>query len=261
MSIDLAPPDVSVPIVALAKDPTPLAAELSKCEQTLVHGGARLSNMGLRDDALVMIDWGERTGIAPGPVEIAAFVAFDAEYLELSRDEVIDEYRSLTSDFVDDASVDLASSGGLVQLGCNQVLDLVLNGTDDPAATHTARWHGGRRRFARLRAHLGPDLTQGGGIRREDRSEPSRPLMLSPFSDIACRPGGGEGESLVAGVARCPWTFAVMSGGLSPAQALAEGSRHRDRGSPGCCPGTRRRTRDRTSRPVPATPRHLVPRE
>ncbi len=108
-----------------------MAAELSNCRQTLVHGDARLWNMGLSDHALVMIDWGERTGMAPAPVEIAAFVAFDTKYLELSRDEVIDEYRSLTRDFADDASVDLAMIGGLVQLGCNHVLDLVLKGTDE----------------------------------------------------------------------------------------------------------------------------------
>ncbi len=134
--VDLAPQDVSGPIVALAEDPTPLAAELSKCEQTLVHGDARLWNMGLNDTALVMVDWGERTGIAPAPVEIASFVAFDAKYLELTRDELIAEYRSLTSDFVDDTSVDLAMIGGLVQLGCNHVLDLVLKGTED--ARHQA---------------------------------------------------------------------------------------------------------------------------
>lgn len=129
--VDLAPQDVSGPIVALAEDSTPLAAELSKCQQTLVHGDARPWNMGLNDTALVMIDWGERTGMAPAPVEIASFLAFDAKYLDLTRDEVIEEYRSLTSDFVDDTSVDLAMIGGLVQLGCNHVLDLVLKGTED----------------------------------------------------------------------------------------------------------------------------------
>jgi hypothetical protein len=51
------------------------------------------------------IDWGERTGMAPGAVEVASFVVFDAKYLGLTRDEVIDEYRSLTSDFVEAASI------------------------------------------------------------------------------------------------------------------------------------------------------------
>ena len=32
-----------------------------------------------------MIDWGDRTGMAPAPVEIAAFLGFDARYLELTR--------------------------------------------------------------------------------------------------------------------------------------------------------------------------------
>jgi len=93
--VDLAPPEVSGPIVALAQDPTPLATEPSTCEQTPVHGDARL-----------------------------------------------------TSDFVDDASVDLARIGRLVQLGCHQVLDLVLKGTEALAATRTKRWRGGRRRSA-----------------------------------------------------------------------------------------------------------------
>lgn len=148
--VDLTPPEVSGPIVALAQDPTPLATELSKCEQTLVHGDARLWNMGLGDDRLVMIDWGERTGIAPAPVEIAAFLAFDAKYLELTRDEVIAEYRSLASDFVDDASVDLAMIGGLVQLGCHHVLDLVLKGSEDARrdADEALAWWSGTVRHA-----------------------------------------------------------------------------------------------------------------
>jgi hypothetical protein len=129
--VDLAPPDVSSAIVALADDPAPLAAELAKGTQTLVHGDARLSNMGLNDEALVMIDWGERTGMAPPAVEIASFLAFDAKYLGLTCDEVIAAYRSVTSDFVDDESFDLAMIGGFVQLGCHHVLDVVLKGTGD----------------------------------------------------------------------------------------------------------------------------------
>lgn len=131
--VELTPPDVSDTIVGLAEDPTPLAAELARGEQTLIHGDARLWNMGLGRDALVMIDWGERTGRAPATVELASFIAFDAAYLPVSRDETIAVYRGLVSE-VDQGALDLALIGGLVQLGCNHVFDLVLHGTDDARA-------------------------------------------------------------------------------------------------------------------------------
>lgn len=131
---ELAPDDVATPILALAEDPTPLVTELLRHPQTLIHGDVRLSNLGLDGDRLLLVDWGERTGPAPGAVEIASFIAFDADQLDVSADDVVADYRAAAGDLADDATVDLAMIGGLVQLGCNHVLDYVLGGGDEARA-------------------------------------------------------------------------------------------------------------------------------
>jgi hypothetical protein len=127
---EIVPGDVASPITALAEDPTPLANALRSREQTLIHGDLRLSNLGVRRDGIVLIDWGERTGPAPAEVELASFLVFDAHRLDPQRDDVIDDFRSLSGDAFDEVALQLAIIGGLVQLGCHCVLDLVLHGGD-----------------------------------------------------------------------------------------------------------------------------------
>lgn len=127
---DLAPADVAHPIMALAEDPAPLTAQMRTCEQTLIHGDLRLSNLGVRADGIVLIDWGERSGPAPAAVELASFLVFDAQRLDPPRDIVISDYREVAGDAFDERAFALAIIGGLVQLGCHCVLELVLHGGD-----------------------------------------------------------------------------------------------------------------------------------
>jgi len=126
--VDLTPADVAQPVLALAEDPTPLAAQLRTREQTLIHGDVRLSNLGLRPDGIVLVDWGERTGPAPAAVELASLLVFDAHRLEPPRDVVIADYRDVAGDAFDEHALALAIIGGLVQLGCHCVLEVVLRG-------------------------------------------------------------------------------------------------------------------------------------
>lgn len=139
---ELAPPAIAEAIVALAEDPGPLAAQLDACEPTLVHGDVRLANLGLAPDAVVLVDWGERTGTAPAAVELASFLMFDARRFDVAPDEVVADFRALYGDRVDDRSMDLALVGGLVQLGCHIVLDVVLHGTEEAmdTARHEMAW-------------------------------------------------------------------------------------------------------------------------
>lgn len=127
---DLAPADVATPIMALAEDPTPLTAQLRTREQTLIHGDVRLSNLGVRPDGIVLVDWGERTGLAPAAVELASFLVFDAQRLDPPRDVVIADYRKVAGESFDEQALALAVIGGLVQLGCHCVLELALRGDD-----------------------------------------------------------------------------------------------------------------------------------
>lgn len=127
--VDLVPADVADVVVALAEDPTPLVERLRRFPQTLIHGDVRLTNLGLDDERVVLIDWGERTGFAPAPVEIASFLMFDVVRLG-AHDEVLAELRSAYGDRHDEDSLQVALIGGMVQLGPNPVLDLVLHGGD-----------------------------------------------------------------------------------------------------------------------------------
>lgn len=127
---EFVPDDIAAPILTIVDRPALLAEQLEKCDQTLVHGDVRLSNLGFLDDRVVLIDWGERTGSAPAAVELASFLAFDAKRIDVSRDDVIADFRSLYRDYFDETALQLALIGGLVQLGCHFVLDVVLRGGD-----------------------------------------------------------------------------------------------------------------------------------
>ena len=132
---ELMPDDIGNAIMTLAHDPASLVEQLDRCEQTLIHGDVRFSNLGVPDDRVVLIDWGERTGPAPAAVELASFLIFDATRMEASRDEVIADFRELNGDRFDETALQLALIGGMVQLGPNPTLDWVLKGGDDARAS------------------------------------------------------------------------------------------------------------------------------
>ena len=123
---DNVPKEIGEAILAIVEQPTLLTAQLAGCGQTLIHGDVKLSNLGLTDDKVVLIDWGERTGTAPPPVELASFLVFDGRRLDMPREEVIGEFRALLGDRFEDRALQLALIGGLVQLGSNFGLDLIL---------------------------------------------------------------------------------------------------------------------------------------
>lgn len=135
---ELVPQDVASAILTIADRPALLAEQLRRCEQTLIHGDLRLGNLGLTDDRVVVIDWGERTGTAPPTVELAWFLAFDARRIDVSRDDVIADFRALYGDRFEETALQLALIGGMVQAGCHFVLDLVLVGGDDERASATS---------------------------------------------------------------------------------------------------------------------------
>ena len=132
---EFVPSDIGDAVLTIAERPRLLAEQLGTCEQTLIHGDLRLSNLGFSDDQVVLIDWGERTGSAPAPVELASFLMFDARRLDVAPDDVIADFRELQADHFDERALDLALIGGLVQLGCHPVLDVVLGGGDAARAS------------------------------------------------------------------------------------------------------------------------------
>jgi len=140
---ELAPDEVGRAILALAHEPVLLAEQLAACEQTLIHGDVRLNNLGWADDRVVLVDWGERTGSAPPAVELASFLVFDARRFDVSHDEVIEAFCALYGERFDARALELALIGGLVQLGCNFALPIVLGRGDEAwvaARTELAWW-------------------------------------------------------------------------------------------------------------------------
>jgi len=114
---ELVPADIADAVFAILDQPALLANQLATCQQTLIHGDVRLSNLGLGHDRIVLIDWGERTGTAPPAVELASFLGFDASRLQMSREEVIAEFRRLCGEHFEGKAMQLALLGGFVQLG------------------------------------------------------------------------------------------------------------------------------------------------
>ncbi|MDQ3677428.1 MAG: ecdysteroid 22-kinase family protein [Actinomycetota bacterium] len=135
---ELVPDDIATAILAIANRPALLAEQLDRCEQTLIHGDVRLNNLGFSDDRVVLVDWGERTGSAPAAVELASFLVFDAKRFDVSRDDVVSDFRSLYGDRFDETALQLALIGGFVQLGCHFTLPIALGGGDEARAAASA---------------------------------------------------------------------------------------------------------------------------
>jgi hypothetical protein len=129
------PSEIAEVILTIVERPALLADQLELCVQTLIHGDVRLSNLGLSDDRVVLIDWGERTGTAPAAVELASFLVFDGLQLDVPREEVIAEFRGHYGDRFEERALQLALIGGLVQLGSYFGLLIISDNEEQIAAT------------------------------------------------------------------------------------------------------------------------------
>jgi hypothetical protein len=122
---DNVPKDIGDAIAAILEQPRLLTEQLDKCTQTLVHGDIRLNNLGFSGDRVVLVDWGERTGAAPPAVELASFLIFDGRRLDVSREQVIDDFRRLYGDRFEERALQLALIGGVVQLGSTFAVEML----------------------------------------------------------------------------------------------------------------------------------------
>lgn len=138
---DNMPDDIGAIVARLSKDVTPVAEQLRACEQTLVHGDLRIGNAGFDGDRTILLDWGDRTGVAPAAVDLAWFIGFDAKRLDMTRDDIVAAFRELEGRRFDERALHLALIGGLVHLGAHIGLGFL---TDDEAgraaAVEDAQW-------------------------------------------------------------------------------------------------------------------------
>jgi hypothetical protein len=119
---EVVPADVAEVVIAILEHPKLLAAELSRSEGSLIHGDLKFGNLGFEGNRVVMIDWGDRAGFAPPSVEFAWYLAINATRVEATHAELVADFRSEMGERCDDASLDLALLGGLVQLGWDKAL-------------------------------------------------------------------------------------------------------------------------------------------
>lgn len=133
---DFVPADLAEPLMGLCQDSSRLAAALTTCTPTLIHGDLATVNMAFTDDGVTLIDWG-MAAAAPGAVDIGRFLAGCAQVLDLEPDGLLALYREETADLFDPRALRLGLLAGLVWLGWNKALDVVEH--PDPAVRERER--------------------------------------------------------------------------------------------------------------------------
>lgn len=112
------PADVAGAVDAVHADPERLGAELAEAAPpTLLHGDAKLENLGLRGDRLVAVDWGELTGVGPAEVDLAWFALQGTWRIDATPDALFAAYATHAERRLDPRALDLACIGSLAQMG------------------------------------------------------------------------------------------------------------------------------------------------
>jgi hypothetical protein len=133
--------DVVAAVFAIHRDPEPLARRLAGFPATLLHGDAKLENLGLSDGSLVAIDWGDLTGHGPREVDVGWLALKGAARIGCSPDEVFAGYEEAGGHALDPDAVDLVCVGSLAQMGFRFALGALASGPDPPeVAAHQLKW-------------------------------------------------------------------------------------------------------------------------
>lgn len=107
--VSLVPSDVADAVFAVHQHPQPLAKALAESSHpTLVHGVAKLENLGLDGSRVVAIDWGDLTGIAPAAIDVAWFAIQDGWRFDFAPDVTFAAYDEVAADPLDRLARDLA---------------------------------------------------------------------------------------------------------------------------------------------------------
>lgn len=119
---ELIPTDVAEAVSAIHHMPAVLAGELDRCEKSLIHGDFRLANLGLQSDRVVLLDWGTLSTVAPPAVEFGYYLAICWSQVKASREEFIEDYKSLARPRFDSRAFGLALILALAHLGWNKAI-------------------------------------------------------------------------------------------------------------------------------------------
>jgi hypothetical protein len=115
---EIVPTDVADAVFAVHERPEVLAGALmASAPATLLHGDAKLENLGLSGNRLVAIDWGELTGVGPAEIDVAWLAVMSGWRLGGLPDEVFAAYNQVADRRLDSSALDLACVGSLAQMG------------------------------------------------------------------------------------------------------------------------------------------------
>ena len=124
--------DVAAAVRAVHRDPRRLGRRLARFPPTLLHGDAKLENLGLSANGLVAIDWGELTGYGPREVDVAWFALKGAARIGCTPDEIFADYEAATGGQMEPEALDLACIGSLAQMGFRFAIGAFASGPDTP---------------------------------------------------------------------------------------------------------------------------------
>ena len=142
--------DLARSVLAVHDDPDFLGKPLAGFPSTLLHGDAKLENLGLGQDGLVAIDWGDLTGVGPAEIDVAWYALKGAVRIGCTPDEIFSDYERAANRRLDPVALDLACLGSLAQMGFRFAVSAFGSGPDprDTAAAQLEWW------TARARAAL-----------------------------------------------------------------------------------------------------------
>jgi hypothetical protein len=126
---DLAPDGIGTTVAELLERPGRLAAALGSYPRTLLHGDLKVSNIGLRSDAVVLLDWGTLTTMGPPALDHAWHLAINGAAIDAELDDMLADVHAVLAP---DARPALPSAmlAQVVLLGWEKALGAT---SDDPA--------------------------------------------------------------------------------------------------------------------------------
>jgi hypothetical protein len=119
---DVVPHDVVTAVRAIHERPERLAAELDRCETTLIHGDLWLANVGLQPDRVVILDWSTATQ-APPAFEFTTYLTGAWSRIMAAREELIDDFRTASGNPFDERALQLSFIATFAEYGWNKALD------------------------------------------------------------------------------------------------------------------------------------------
>lgn len=134
--------DVAAAVFAVHRDPARLGRRLARFAPTVLHGDAKLENLGLGPLGLVAIDWGDLTGFGPREADVAWFALKGAGRIGCAVEEIFAAYEAAAGRAMDPEALDLVCVGSLAQMGFRFAVSAFASGPDAPlpAAAQLTWW-------------------------------------------------------------------------------------------------------------------------